>query len=86
MCIRDSVASPRHDTDYMESWLQLWDGTPGKSNRLPGYGWAFPLGDVTMNVGLGTVAPNAAALGKTDYRAMLETWLKGCLLYTSRCV
>ena len=61
----------------MESWLQLWDGQPNESNLLPGYGWAFPLGDGTMNVGLGTVAPNAAALGKTDYRAMLETWLKG---------
>ncbi|HQA30982.1 MAG TPA: geranylgeranyl reductase family protein [Propioniciclava tarda] len=77
VAVRTYVASPRHDTDYMESWLQLWDGTPGKSNLLPGYGWAFPLGDGTMNVGLGTVAPNAAALGKTDYRAMLETWLKG---------
>jgi len=77
VAVRTYVESPRHAEPYMESWLQLWDGEPGRSNLLPGYGWAFPLGDGTMNVGLGTVAPNAKALGKVDYRALLQTWLKG---------
>lgn len=77
VAVRTYVRSPRHDTDYMESWLQLWDGVPGQSNLLPGYGWAFPLGDGTMNVGLGTVAPNSAALGKVDYRDQLKRWLGG---------
>lgn len=77
VAVRTYVASPRHDTEYMESWLQLWDGRPNESNLLPGYGWAFPLGDGTMNVGLGTVGTNKAQLGKVDYREMLERWLRG---------
>ena len=77
VAVRTYVKSVHHDSDYMESWLELWDGKPGKSNLLPGYGWAFPLGDGTMNVGLGIVARNSAQLGKVDYRAMLEKWLRG---------
>ncbi|MDR1152184.1 MAG: geranylgeranyl reductase family protein [Bifidobacteriaceae bacterium] len=40
---------------YMESHLDVWDGPPGRSNLLPGYGWVFPLADGRLNVGLGTV-------------------------------
>jgi geranylgeranyl reductase family protein len=77
VAVRTYVRSARHAEPYMESWLQLWDGTPNASNLLPGYGWAFPLGDGTMNVGLGTVGTNSAALGKVDYRELLQRWLKG---------
>ncbi len=77
VAVRTYVKSPRHDTEYMESWLELWDGKPKESNLLPGYGWAFPLGDGTMNVGLGIVANNSGELGKVDYRAMLKRWLQG---------
>jgi menaquinone-9 beta-reductase len=45
--------TPMHDDEWMESWLELWDGKPGASNQLPGYGWIFPCGDGTANVGLG---------------------------------
>lgn len=77
VAVRTYVRSPRHDTEYMESWLELWDGKPKQSNLLPGYGWAFPLGDGTMNVGLGIVATNSKQLGRVDYRDMLAKWLKG---------
>jgi len=77
VAVRTYVTSPRHDGEYLESWLQLWDGPPGKSNLLPGYGWAFPLGDGTVNVGLGTVAPGSKDLGRVDYRDLLQRWLKG---------
>lgn len=77
VAVRTYVRSERHAGDYMESWLQLWDGKPKESNLLPGYGWAFPLGDGTMNVGLGTVGRNSAQLGKVDYRDQLKRWLKG---------
>src|SRR5437764_869244 len=72
--------SPRHDDDWLESWLELWDGTPGgrengrASRLLPGYGWIFGVGDGTSNVGLG-ILNTADAFGKTDYRAMLDRWL-----------
>ncbi len=66
--------SPRHDDDWLESWLELWDGTPGEGRLLPGYGWVFGVGDGTSNVGLG-ILNTSDAFGKTDYRAMLGRWL-----------
>jgi flavin-dependent dehydrogenase len=61
----------------MESHLELWDGEPGKSDLLPGYGWIFPLGDGTVNVGLGSVHSTPARQSKAgiDYRRLMETWL-----------
>ena len=66
--------SPRHDDDWLESWLELWDGEPGNSRLLPGYGWVFGVGDGTSNVGLG-ILNTSSAFGKTDYRALLDSWL-----------
>ena len=66
--------SPRHDDDWLESWLELWDGEPGASRLLPGYGWIFGVGVGTSNVGLG-ILNTSDAFGKTDYRAMLDRWL-----------
>ena len=60
--------------DYMESWLELWDGKPGESNLLPGYGWAFGMGDGTVNVGLGTVGSSASSQ-KMNYRELMGKWL-----------
>jgi geranylgeranyl reductase family protein len=66
--------SPRHDDDWLESWLELWDGTAGEGRLLPGYGWVFGVGDGTSNVGLG-ILNTSDAFGKTDYRALLDSWL-----------
>lgn len=71
---RTYFSSPRHNDEWMESWLELWDGKPGKSNLLPGYGWIFGMGDGTCNVGLGTVASSATS-AKINYRELLQTWL-----------
>jgi geranylgeranyl reductase family protein len=71
--------SPRHDDDWLESWLELWDGKPGGSESgsrgrlLPGYGWVLGVGDGTSNVGLG-ILNTSDAFGRTDYRALLESW------------
>lgn len=68
--------TPRHEDAFMESHLELWDGAPGASNLLPGYGWIFALGDGTANVGLGAVSSTPArqsAVGN-DYRALLDAW------------
>ena len=51
--------SPRGDEEWMESHLELWSGTPGASDLLPGYGWIFPRGEGIVNVGLGSVASRA---------------------------
>ncbi len=74
VAVRTYFTSPRSDDDYMESWLELWDGKPGESNLLPGYGWIFGMGDGTCNVGLGTVAPTAKSQ-KLNYRDMFGRWL-----------
>ena len=74
VAVRRYYTSPRTHDDYLESWLELWDGPPGQSNLLPGYGWIFGMGDGTVNVGLG-VLNSSAGFQKTDYRALLTTWL-----------
>jgi len=63
------------DDDWLESWLELWDGKPGKSNLLPGYGWIFGVGDGTANVGLG-VLNTSKAFQQVDYKDLLRRWLE----------
>jgi len=72
VAVRTYYKSPRHEDDYLESWLDLWDG----DRLLPGYGWIFGMGDGTSNVGLGLLN-TSAAFGHTDYNALLRKWLKG---------
>jgi menaquinone-9 beta-reductase len=72
VAVRTYYRTPRHDDDYLESWLDLWD----EDRLLPGYGWIFGMGDGTSNVGLGLLN-TSAAFGHTDYHALLRRWLKG---------
>ncbi len=74
VAVRTYFRSPRTHDDHMESWLELWDGKPGESNLMPGYGWVFGLGDGTVNVGLGTVSRSARPT-KLNYRDMFAKWL-----------
>ncbi len=74
VAVRTYYRSPRHDDDWLESWLELWDGERGRSNLLPGYGWVFGMGDGTCNVGLGMLN-TSAAFGRTDYKDLLKRWL-----------
>lgn len=74
VAVRTYYRSPRHNDDYLESWLELWDGEPQKSTLMPGYGWVFPMGDGTVNIGLGVLS-TSKGFGKTDYRALLKRWL-----------
>lgn len=70
VAVRTYYKSPRHDDDYLEAWLDLWDG----DRLLPGYGWIFGMGDGTSNVGLGLLN-TSEAFQNTDYRALLGRWL-----------
>jgi geranylgeranyl reductase family protein len=74
VAVRRYYTSPKTHDDYLESWLELWDGKPNESALLPGYGWIFGMGDGTVNAGLG-VLNSSAGFQKTDYRAMLTRWL-----------
>ena len=51
--IRTYWKSPRHDEPWIESALDVKDRN-GKS--MPGYGWIFPVGDGTINIGVGLLS------------------------------
>ena len=70
VAVRTYYNSPRTDDDWLESWLELWDG----DRLLPGYGWIFGVGDGTVNAGLG-ILNSSSAFGKVDYRDLLRRWL-----------
>jgi menaquinone-9 beta-reductase len=53
MAIRGYFRSPRHDEPWIESHLDLRDR---RGAALPGYGWIFPVGDGTVNVGVGLLS------------------------------
>lgn len=75
VAVRTYFQTERHDEEWMEGHLEIWDGEPGKSRLLPGYGWIFPLGDGTANVGLGTLSARGKP-SKLDHRALMTTWIK----------
>jgi geranylgeranyl reductase family protein len=74
VAVRTYFRSPRHDDDWLESWLELWGGEPGRSQLLPGYGWVFGVGDGTSNVGLG-ILNSSSAFGQVDYKDLLRRWV-----------
>lgn len=53
LAIRAYAESPRHAERHLEACLSLRDehGTP-----VPGYGWIFPAGDGTVNIGVGALS------------------------------
>ena len=53
MAIRTYYESPLHDDPWIESCLDVRDRN---GNSLPGYGWIFPVGDGTINVGIGLLS------------------------------
>ncbi len=74
VAVRTYFRSPRHDDDWLESWLELWDSSSGKRQLLPGYGWVFGVGDGTSNVGLG-ILNTSKAFGNVDYKQLLHRWV-----------
>jgi geranylgeranyl reductase family protein len=53
LAIRAYAETPRHADRHLEACLSLRDehGTP-----VPGYGWMFPAGDGTVNIGVGALS------------------------------
>ncbi|MUL79208.1 NAD(P)/FAD-dependent oxidoreductase [Mycolicibacterium sp. CBMA 226] len=51
IAIRAEMPADRPDSDALEIYLKLmFDG-----DQLPGYGWVFPMGNGTFNIGLGYI-------------------------------
>ncbi|RLL70559.1 geranylgeranyl reductase family protein [Streptomyces sp. Z26] len=73
VAVRTYFTSPRHDDDYLESWLELWDRRGAEDRLLPGYGWVFGMGDGTSNVGLG-VLNTSSSFQELDWREVLKAW------------
>ncbi|NKX51370.1 geranylgeranyl reductase family protein [Arthrobacter deserti] len=73
VAVRTYYASPRHEDDWMEGWLELPDKA---GNPLPGYGWVFGVGDGTSNVGLG-ILNSSKSFGRLDYKQVLRDWTAG---------
>ena len=53
MAARGYYSSPRSEDPFLESQLDLRDSSGA---TMPGYGWVFPLGDGTINVGVGLLS------------------------------
>ncbi|HCB34775.1 MAG TPA: hypothetical protein DEP69_06455 [Acidimicrobiaceae bacterium] len=53
LAIRTYAATPRHDERHLEACLTIVDR---HGTALPGYGWLFPAGDGTVNIGVGALS------------------------------
>ncbi len=53
LAIRTYAETPRHADTYLEACLTLSDES---NTALPGYGWLFPAGDGTVNIGVGALS------------------------------
>jgi len=75
LAIRTYAETPRHAERYLEACLTLKDsfGVP-----VPGYGWMFPAGDGTVNIGVGALSTmkgfNSLNLNRLQesYRSLVE--------------
>ncbi len=53
LAIRTYATTPRHDDRHLEACLTLRDS---QRTWVPGYGWMFPAGDGTVNIGVGALS------------------------------
>jgi len=53
LAVRGYYASANASDGFLESQLDIRDA---QNRSMPGYGWVFPLGDGTINVGVGVIS------------------------------
>ena len=70
LAIRTYAETPRHDDVHLEALLSL-KGDDGKA--VPGYGWMFPAGDGTVNIGCGALS-TMKGFKKLNLNTMLENY------------
>jgi geranylgeranyl reductase family protein len=78
LAIRTYVASPRHADAHIEACLTIRDE---RGTWVPGYGWMFPCGDGTVNLGVGALSTMRGFKGLNlnrlldSYRALVhDAW------------
>jgi geranylgeranyl reductase family protein len=78
LAIRTYAASPRHAERHIEACLTLTDE---HGTSVPGYGWMFPAGDGTVNIGVGALSTmknfkrlNLNKLLATYRRVVADSW------------
>jgi geranylgeranyl reductase family protein len=81
LAIRAYVESPRHTDRHLEACLTITDRS---GVAVPGYGWMFPAGDGTVNIGVGALSTmkgfKQLNLNRLldDYRDLVrDTWQVG---------
>ena len=70
LAIRTYAATPRHDDRYLEACLSLEDE---HGAAVPGYGWMFPAGDGTVNIGVGALS-TMKGFKKLNLNTLLESY------------
>lgn len=70
LAIRAYAESPRHAERHLEACLSLRDE---HGTAVPGYGWMFPAGDGTVNVGVGALS-TMKGFKKLNLNRLLEQY------------
>jgi len=73
LAVRGYAASPNSMDPMLESQLNIVDN---EGRTMPGYGWVFPLGDGTINVGAGVIS-SFKAFKEVNTSRVLEAYLAG---------
>ena len=70
LAIRTYAATPRHADAHLEACLSLKDD---HGVAIPGYGWMFPAGDGTVNIGVGALS-TMKGFKKLNLNTLLEAY------------
>ena len=75
LAIRTYAATPRHTDAHLEACLSLKDE---HGTAVPGYGWMFPAGDGTVNIGVGALSTMKGSRSSTSTPccSRTATWCK----------
>jgi geranylgeranyl reductase family protein len=58
LAVRTYYETDRSDDGFLEAWLEVRNAD---DKMMPGYGWLFPVGDGTVNVGVGLLSTTRRA-------------------------
>jgi len=70
LAIRTYAETPRHADEHLEAMLSLKDEN---GTAVPGYGWMFPAGDGTVNIGCGALS-TMKGFKKLNLNKMIESY------------
>ncbi len=70
LAIRAYVESPRHADRHIEACLTVKDE---RGTWVPGYGWMFPCGDGTVNIGVGALS-TMKGFKRLNLNTLLESY------------